>query len=88
MLLEAYAVRSNPDFVSVYDVLVFSRTLKDHLERLRLVIQCQSEANLQVKPVKCRFAGNEVEYLIAPLGLKPNPQFVSAVQEFQPPSDI
>ena len=82
-----------PDFVSVYidDVLVFSRTLKEHLEHLRLVIQPLAEANLKLKLVKCRFACKEVEYLghlITPFGLKPNPRLVSAVQEFQPPGDV
>ena len=82
-----------PDFVSVYidDVLVFSRTLKEHLEHLRLVIQRLTEANLKLKPVKCRFACKEVEYLghlITPFGLKPNPRLVSAVQEFRTPSDV
>ena len=48
-----------PDFVSlcIDDVLVFSRTL---LEHLRLVIQRLSEANLKLKPVKCRFTCKEV----------------------------
>ena len=70
----------SPDFVSVYidDVLVFSRTLKEHLEHLRLVIQCLAEANLKLKPVKCRFACKEIEYLghlITQFGLKPNAIF-------------
>ena len=73
------------------DVLVFSRTLRERLEHLRLVIQRLAEVNLKLKPVKCRFACKEVEYLghlITPLGLKPNPRLVNAVQEFQIPSDV
>ena len=55
------------------------------------MIQRLAEANLKLKPVKCRFACKEVEYLghlITPSGLKPNPQLVSALQEFQPPKDV
>ena len=55
------------------------------------MIQRLAEANLKLKPVKCRFACKEVEYLghlITPSGLKPNPRLVSAVQEFQPPKDV
>ena len=92
-VLMGFNPAEGPDFVSVYidDVLVFSRTLKEHLEHLRLVITRLAEANLKLKPIKCRFVCKEVEYLghlITPSGLKFNPQLVSAVQEFQTPRDI
>ena len=79
-----------PDFVSGYidDVLVFSRTLEEHMEHLCLVIERLREANLKLKPAKCR---KEVEYLghlITPSGLKPNHKLVMAVQEFPLPRDI
>ena len=53
------------DFVVVYidDVLVFSRTLTEHLEHLRLVINCLQQAGLKLKPTKCHFAREEIEYL-------------------------
>jgi len=73
-----------PDFVSVYldDVLVFSKTLEGHLEHLRTVIERLAAAGLKLKPSKCHFIRQEVEYLghiITPNGLKPNPQRVAAV---------
>ena len=45
------------DFVAVYidDVLVFSRTLEEHIEQLKLVITRLQEAGLKVKPSKCHF---------------------------------
>ena len=82
-----------PDFVTVYidDVLVFSRTLEEHLERLCRVIEWLQEVGLKLKPTKCQFIREEVEYLghmITPQGLKPNPQLVQAVQEFPTPSSV
>ena len=45
------------DFVAVYidDVLVFSRTLEDHLKHLKLVIDRLQQAGLKLKPTKCHF---------------------------------
>ena len=82
-----------PDFVSVYidDVLIFSKTLKEHLEHLRQVIQRLLEAGLKLKPGKCHFAKKEVQYLghvITPWGVKTNPKLVEAVQEFPAPEDV
>ena len=69
---------SEPDFVSAYidDILVFSSTLEEHLAHLELVMKCLEEVGLKLKPTKCHFACEEVEYLghvITPKGLKPNP---------------
>ena len=81
------------DYVAVYidDVLVFSRTLEDHLEHLRLVIDCLQQAGLKLKPSKCHFVREEVEYLghlITPQGLKPNPRLVTAVRDFPVPQNL
>ena len=82
-----------PDFVSVYinDVLVFSRTMTEHLDHLRRVLDCLRGANLKLKPSKCHFLRQNVEYLghlITPAGLKPNPKQVSAVQQFPAPESV
>ena len=82
---------SGPSFVTAYidDILVFSTTLADHLNHLRLVLERLKEGNLKLRPAKCRFARKEVEYLghvLTPYGLKPNPALVSAVREFPAPT--
>ena len=87
----------NPDdgvpFVSVYldDILVFSRTFDDHVRHLQLVIERLQSAGLKLKPSKCHFICQTVEYLghlITPEGIKPNPQRVSAVKEFPRPKSV
>ena len=82
-----------PDFVVVYidDILVFSRTLEDHLEHLRQVIQRIQAAGMKLKPSKCRFIRQEVEYLghvITPQGLKTNPRLVATVEDFPRPQSV
>ena len=79
-----------PEFVSVHldDILVFSRSLDDHLEHLRAVIGKLVEADLKLK---CHFVRTELEYLghvITRGGLKTNPRLVEAVREFPVPKNI
>ena len=73
-----------PDFVSVYldDVIVFSRTLNDHLHHLSLVIERLAKAGLKLKPSKCHFISPKVQYfghMLIPEGIRLNPDRVAAV---------
>ena len=80
-------------FVGVYinDVLVFSETLEEHLQHLKLVLERLKKAGLKLKPSKCHFLRESVEYLghvITPHGLKPNPKQVKAVVKFPVPESV
>ena len=84
----------NPDsgkqFVAAYldDILVFSTT---HLTHLRKVIDQLKFANLKLKPRKCNFMKEELEYLghiITAAGLRPNSRITQAVQDFVIPENI
>ena len=82
-----------PDFVSVYldDILVFSETFEKHLEHLQQVIERLTVAGLKLKPSKCHFICQKVEYLghlITPSGIHPNPNRVKAVREFPVPQSV
>ena len=73
-----------PDFISVYldDILIFSRTLEDHFSHLQKVVKQIKEANLKLKPSKCHFFHQEINYLchvISAEGLKPNPKLTEVV---------
>ena len=45
------------------DIIVFSRTLDEHLYQLKLVILRQLENKLKLNPTKCKFIRQEVDYL-------------------------
>jgi hypothetical protein len=52
-------------FVTVYldDVCIYSRTVEEHLEHLRLVLQRFKEESLKLRLKKCFFGLQEMEYL-------------------------
>ena len=82
-----------PDFVSVYldDVIVFSQTLDHHLHHLSLVIDRLSKAGLKLKPSKCHFISQTVQYLghlLTPEGIRPNPDHVAAVRDYPTPKSV
>ena len=45
------------------DVIVFSKTPVEHIERLRGVFQKMREAGLKLKPSKCEFFKDRIVYL-------------------------
>ena len=55
----------NMNWCIVYldDVIVFSKTPDEHLERLEAVFQKFSDAGLKLKPSKCTFFKSEITYL-------------------------
>ena len=82
-----------PSFVVVYidDILIFSRTMEEHLHHISLVLDRLQSAGLKLKASKCHFIRKQVEFLghlITPRGLLPNPGKVSAVADFPVPSSV
>ena len=80
-------------FVSVHldDILIFSRTLEEHLDHLRAVLKRIVDPNIKLNLSKCVFVRKEVEYLchiLTPNGMKPNPRLVQAVAEFPAPKSV
>ena len=73
------------------DVIVFSKTIKDHLKNLRSVFDLLRKAGLKIKPSKCIFLQTEVEYLgyiFQNKVIEPDPKQQKAVKEYQAPKDI
>ena len=96
-LMQQVLMRLNPadgtPFVSVYidDIMIFSRTQEDHIRHLELVLKRLAEVNLKLKPEKCSFFRQEVEYLgyrITSSGLQTSQCRVEAVKNFPQPTDV
>ena len=66
------------------DVIVFGCT-EEHLEHLRIVLECFREFNLKLKPSKCSFFQTEIVYLahhVSKEGICPSEENVCAIMEF------
>lgn len=70
------------------DIIVYSASLQEHIEKLRLVFDRLRATNLKVTLDKCEFFRKEVLYLghmITKEGLKPNNDKIQAVLNFPLP---
>ena len=72
------------------DILVFGRTLTEHNANLGRVLERIRMAGLRLKPRKCHFALEEVEYLhlVSTDGVRTDPKKLRAVEEFPIPPDL
>jgi hypothetical protein len=71
-------------FVLIFfdDILVYSKTLEDHVNHLEVVLQLLLKHHLFAKRSKCVFAAKEVEYLghiISGLGVQTDPKKTAAM---------
>jgi len=85
--------KDGADFVTVCidDILVYSKTLEQHLDHLKAVMSKLIQTGLKLKPSKCLFVRSEVNYLghiITPEGLKTSNQHVTAMRNFPAPKNI
>lgn len=74
--------------VYVDDLIIFSTSLQEHLERLQLVFERLRQHNFKIQLDKSEFLRKEVAYLghvITPSGVKPNPDKISAVMKYPIP---
>ena len=70
------------------DIIVYSATLEEHIDRLENVFNRLATSNLKIQPDKCEFLRKEVAYLghvVTPEGIKPNPAKIEAVVNFPQP---
>ncbi len=73
------------------DVLSYSKTEEEHLAQLKYVFEMLRQANLKLKPKKCRFFQTQVSYLghiISESGAAPDPGKVAAVQDWPQPKTV
>lgn len=73
------------------DILIFSSTFKEHLERLEAVFQRLHEYKLKLNPKKCEFFKSEVRYLghvVSEEGIMTDPEKTAALKEWPVPTNI
>lgn len=73
------------------DILIFSKTFKEHCQRLENVFQKLADRGLKLKPSKCELFKQSISYLghvISEAGISTDPEKVSAVVEWPRPTNI
>ena len=73
------------------DIIVFSTTAEEHLERLRAVCLRLKYAGLKMKPSKCHLFQSSVKYLghvVCKEGIKTDPDKIQCVADWPVPNDV
>ena len=83
----------NMNWCIVYldDIIIFSDTKEEHLKRLEAVFQKLCAAGLKLKPSKCFFFKEEIEYLghvVSGKGVPTNPKKIESVSKWPTPRTV
>ena len=87
------AIGQCSDFAAnyLYDIIVFSRTAKDHLDHLEKIFAALQKADLKIKVSKCEFFKSHVYYLgflIGESGIRCDKSKVKATIKITTPTSI
>ncbi|GBG68526.1 hypothetical protein CBR_g3070 [Chara braunii] len=79
-------------YVLIYldDILVYSRSLEEHVEHLRTVLERLRQAKYEANCDKCEFARQELEYLghyVTPQGIRPLADKIEALRVWPEPTN-
>lgn len=78
-------------YVYIDDIIIFGKTIEEHLNNLETILQVLRNANFKIQPDKSEFIKTEVEFLgfiVSENGLKPNPKKVEAIQKYPKPTNL
>ena len=73
------------------DILIFSRTIEEHWDRLDNILNRIQIAGLRINPEKCFMLKTEVKFLghsISSKGIKTDQTKIEAVQKFERPKCV
>ena len=73
------------------DIIVFSKTPEEHIERLRGVFQKLADAGLKLKPSKCEFFKAEINYLghvVSKDGIRTDEKKIQVIKDWPRPVTV
>ena len=73
------------------DIIVFSNSVEEHLDRLEIIFERLHKAGLKLKPSKCQFLLRRVKYLgylVSEKGIEMDPDKVQAVKNWPIPQSV
>ncbi|ETE59080.1 Ty3b-i, partial [Ophiophagus hannah] len=73
------------------DILIYSASLQEHWQHVRLVLQRLRDNHLFAKCGKCQFAQTTIDFLghrISPAGVEMDPEKVESLQAWEPPQQV
>ena len=73
------------------DIIVFSRTLEEHLHRLKAIFNKLKAAGLKLKPSKCDLFQHQINYLghvVSKEGVTTDPEKIKAITEWPQPTTV
>ena len=73
------------------DIVVFSKTPEEHLQRLRGVFKKLAKGGLKLKPNKCEFFKSKIVYLghiVSAKGIETDPKKIEAVKNWTTPKTV
>ena len=73
------------------DIIIYSRSIAEHLYRLWLVLQRLRHGGLKIKPSKCHFLNKSVKYLghiISAEGIRTDPDKTAVIHQWPAPTKL
>jgi len=73
------------------DIVLFSRTPEEHLQRLELLLQRLKAANLKLKPSECKLMQTEISFLghiVSKDGISTDPSKIQLIKDWPVPRNI
>src|SRR6266498_5728973 len=73
------------------DIIIYSRTFKEHKQHVEQVFQALREVNLMMKSKKCEFAKQELrflEHIISKDGIRVDPEKIAKMVSLLPPTNL
>ena len=77
-------------YIYLDDLIIFSKTFEEQVDRLKKIFQRLREVNLKLSPKKCEFFKKKVRYvghIVSSEGIEPDPQKIDKVKDWPTPTN-